>query len=1482
MNCHACGVANRDGVSFCESCGARMAAACAACGAVLAAGARFCGSCGQAAEGAAAPAVAPTAAQMPAAFAAGRYQVQRFLGEGAKKRVYLARDARLDRDVAFALIKTEGLDADGLVRVRREAQAMGRLGDHPHIVTIHDTGDEHGAPFIVSQFRAGGSVEDLLAKAEGHRIASERAMRIGEQVCHALQHAHERGIVHRDLKPGNVWLDDEGNAALGDFGLAVVLDHSRMTMAGMMVGTVAYMAPEQALGRTPDVRSDLYALGAMLYEMVCGRPPFLGDDAVGVISQHINTPPVAPSWHNPETPKPLEAVILRLLAKLPEERPASAQEVARELRRVLERSTVEPPPAAPAGGAPDLRALNWGWFVGRREEMDALKDALEGALSGKGGLAMLVGEPGIGKTRLAEEFGVYAGLRGAQVLTGHCYEGETSLPYRPFIEAFRQYTRSHPDAELRRQMGAGAPEIATLVSEIRQRFPDVELAAPLDPEAERLRLFESVTDFLHNASAANPIVLHLDDLHWSDKPSLLLLQHLAQRLARDRVLVLGAYRDVELDRTHPLSETLGALRRLPNYRRVLLRGLPHETIVDLLAVIDPSDEGAGGRQALAAALHQETEGNPFFIREVLAHLIETGKIVHENGRWVGRVTSVSELGIPEGVREVIGRRLSQLSDACNRMLTRASTMTGGFSWESLKAINGDAGEEALLDLLEEALSKQMIAERKGELADTYDFTHALIRQTLYGELSGPRRVLLHRQIGEALEALYAGSIDAHLPELAHHFYQAAPGGDVEKAIGYARRAGDRAMAAVAWEEAIANYDRAMQVCELRAEPHDGAWFDLAQARANAQAEVADYEGCAATARLALEHARDPELRARLAYWLAWGLFGMDPIDVHRDAPRALEDAIAQLPPGDSEVKSRALSMLGVILQFTQQFGRRVAAAEESLAIARRLGDDALLAEAIFAAHSALWDPAHIARRLELAAEGIGVAQRAGDQSMLSRAYIAKLTDTFEIGSLDEHAATLPLARAAAERARHPWAAWMVRIAEAALPLKDGRFDEADRRIADALAFGQASVGGQSSVVVWGGQIGDLRHLQGRLAEFEPIARASVAQYPDLPVYRVLLAFTLSELDQLDEAVAILRELAQDGFASIARNSTYLIAVYLAAEVCAIVRDQAIAARLYELMLPYADLNVTSANAVCVGSAQRTLGMMAAVLGRLDDAERHFEAAVAFDRRIEAPPWIAHSLYNYARMLIERDAPGDRARALTMLQEALSIAQDLGMAKIIERGLALKLQAQGVVKANAYTSIDAVARAVERERPQISVHPAPDGTVTLMFSDIEDSTVMTERLGDQAWQALLREHNTLIREQLRAHEGFEVKTMGDGFMVAFQSARKALACAVAIQRAFAAHNAAAGEHVRVRVGMHAGEAVRENDDFYGKNVILASRIAGQAKGGEILVSALLRQLVDSSVDGTMFGAARPMELKGLSGTHLVHEVRWAAEGAAEGP
>ena len=442
MVCTNCGHENRPGASFCEGCGSSLAMVCPNCQADVRASARFCDACGQrlsetsSATLASGPtASAPTAGSTarPTTFASGRYRVREFLGEGGKKKVYLAHDTVLDREVALAVIKTEGLDETSKTRITREAQAMARLGDHPNILPIHDLGEESGQPYMVLPYMLGGDVEGMIEEAHEQKLPLEKSIEVAREVCRGLEFAHSRGIVHRDLKPANVWVASDGVAKIGDFGLALSMDRSRLTQEGMMVGTVAYMPPEQAMGGEVTPQSDLYSLGAMLYEMVTGRPPFLGDDAVAIIGQHINTPPVAPTWHNSRCPRPLEALILRLLAKDPSERPKAATDVLTALEAIdLDVSVEEASPVPDDAHA--LDSLAGDVFVGRHQEMGELKAALEGALSGRGRLVTLVGEPGIGKTRTAQELATYAGLRGGQVLWGRCYEEQGVPPYWPWVQ----------------------------------------------------------------------------------------------------------------------------------------------------------------------------------------------------------------------------------------------------------------------------------------------------------------------------------------------------------------------------------------------------------------------------------------------------------------------------------------------------------------------------------------------------------------------------------------------------------------------------------------------------------------------------------------------------------------------------------------------------------------------------------------------------------------------------------------------------------------------------------------------------------------------------------------------------------------------------------------------------------------------------------------------------------------------------------------
>ena len=1502
MVCSVCQYQNPAGNSFCGGCGGRLLQVCAQCQQQNPPDHSFCGGCGQP-LGAATPAPAspygspPQAASgsppparvaevpLPTAFDAGRYQVKQFLGEGARKRVYLAHDTRLARDVAFALIKTEGLDETGLTRVRREAQAMGRLGDHPNIATAFDIGDENGQPYIVSEYMAGGDLLGQLAAADGHRLPIETVLRVGREICMALEHAHERGIIHRDLKPGNVWMGADGTAKLGDFGLAMATEQSRVTQEGMMIGTVAYMPPEQALARPLDGRSDLYSLGALLYELVAGRPPFLGDDVVGIISQHINTAPVAPSWFNSEVPRRLETLIVRLLAKDPAERPESARHVREEIEQIEASSAEREAAVVPSPEATATEGVNWGLFFGRQAEMDQLKGVLDQTLSGRGRLTMVVGEPGIGKTRLVEEFAVYSTLRGAQVLTGHCYEGEAAVPYLPFVEAFRQYVRGRDDKELRAELGEGAPEVATLLSEVRQRFPDLPEAPPVESEAERLRLFASVAGFLENASNASPLVLFLDDIHWADKPSLLLMQYLARRVTSSRLLILAAYRDVELDRTHPLSEILATLRRERSYERVLLRGLAEGDIVRWLTAAnsDADEEPGAGVTAFAAALYRETEGNPFFVREVLQHLIEEGKLYREEGRWLSKATSVSELGIPEGVREVVGRRLSRLSEGCNAMLTLASTLTSGFSWEALRAVS-DEDEAALLDLLEEALRAQVIHERKGTQAGTYDFTHALIRQTLYGELSTPRRVIMHRRIGEALERVYATQPEAHLDELAHHFYQAAPGGDVEKALGYAERAGERAVALLAYEEAAAHYERALQLLETREPIDDDRRFELLHAMANAFVRTDLNQKAIAATEQAIrvaERTGSPEQLARSAVTYHEAMSRGENVGRRSELP-AIDRALAAQAPGDSPARAQLMvaRIDAVGFRATHEELKSLAAeAREARAMAKRVRDPLAECGALEGMHHVIFGPESADERLEIGEEWLRTAERSGDPNLRQTAQLFRISDLLELGDVAAVEREIPAAADLADSLREPMAACWRPCWNGMLAAMRGRYAEAERHVLELARLVQ-----RAQHPFWRGtlaaQLYDLRWGQGRLAEVEPAILDMLKMFREtgsrtgIPPTLAALAFIYFLTDRTEQARECYEELAHADFADTTHNINTLVTLLIGAFLARRFADQPRAAAIYELLQPHAARNIVVGNGMLSdGSASFPLGMLAATLERYDDAERHFEDAIEFDRKIESWPWLARAQLEYADMLAERDRPGDRDRALALANEAVRAFDGLGMAGDLKQGLALRLQLQGVTSADKSASIDLVAASVGQRAPDLTPQAAPDGTVTLMFSDMEGFTRMTERLGDLKAREVIRRHNSIVREQLAAYQGHEVELQGDGFLLAFSSARRAVLCAIALQGAFEAHN---GEHaeepIRVRIGLHTGEALRDADKFFGKAVILAARIAAESKGGEILVSSLLKQLTES-VGDIRFGDAHPVTLKGISEPQLVHNVEW---------
>jgi len=432
----------------------------------------------------------------PGAVLRDRYRLDTELGRGAMGVVYRARDLELERTVAIKLLPETSSAPDARERFLREARAAAAL-NHPHIISIYDVGLAEGIPFFVMELVEGPSL------SRQRPIALSRIVDVACQICAALEHAHANRIVHRDLKPDNVLLSQANDSAtikLADLGLALPDTAARISTSGAIVGTAAYMAPEQALGKPVDGRADLYALGVLVYELVTGRVPFCGDNPLAVVSQHIHAPVVRPRVLRPDLPRPLENVILRLLEKDPARRFATAAETSAALQSSLSDSVdfAEEPTATVAL----LDALSRGQLVGRGAELAEARELWQRAREGQGHAVLLSGEPGAGKTRLARELTTQAALDGAVVLQGGCYEYEATTPYLPFVEAFRRWLKEQRDDDaLRDILGDTAPQISKLAPEIETRLGPLPEQPQLAAHEERLLFFDAVAQLFSNLAS---------------------------------------------------------------------------------------------------------------------------------------------------------------------------------------------------------------------------------------------------------------------------------------------------------------------------------------------------------------------------------------------------------------------------------------------------------------------------------------------------------------------------------------------------------------------------------------------------------------------------------------------------------------------------------------------------------------------------------------------------------------------------------------------------------------------------------------------------------------------------------------------------------------------------------------------------------------------------------------------------------------------
>jgi tetratricopeptide (TPR) repeat protein len=471
-------------------------------------------------------------------------------------------------------------------------------------------------------------------------------------------------------------------------------------------------------------------------------------------------------------------------------------------------------------------------FVGREGELRQLQGAFDAALSGQGAIAMVVGELGIGKTSCCEQLVTYTAMRGGKALIGHCYEeGSLSLPYLPFVEAMRSYVLARDPDGLRQDLGSGAAEVARIVSEVRDRLPPAEVSVPQSsgPEDDRWRLLQAVTGFLRNASAVQPLLIVLEDLHDADRGTLDLLLHLSRNLQGSRLLIVGTYRDVEVDRSHPLSSALAELRRAAGFLRVPLRGLTVDEVHRMYRLI----RGQEVPWSWAEAIHRQTEGNPLFVQEVLRYLVEEWLVVREGGRYA-LTPEGADAGIPEGLRDVVGKPLSRLSEKANQVLSVSSVIGRDFRLDVLQQVVS-VSEDEMIEALEEAQERAVIEERGGVGAGgplAFRFTHAFFRQTLYEEIFAARRIRWHQQ-ARALEAVHARRLDEHAAELAEHYAHSSDPADLRKAVEYAERAARRAQSVYAYGEAVRHWEQARKAQEVLAPDDRAKCCDLLLAQGEA-------------------------------------------------------------------------------------------------------------------------------------------------------------------------------------------------------------------------------------------------------------------------------------------------------------------------------------------------------------------------------------------------------------------------------------------------------------------------------------------------------------------------------------------------------------------------------------------------------------------------------------------------------------------------
>jgi class 3 adenylate cyclase/tetratricopeptide (TPR) repeat protein len=924
--------------------------------------------------------------------------------------------------------------------------------------------------------------------------------------------------------------------------------------------------------------------------------------------------------------------------------------------------------ASGAGGWPlpaVLRSVPPVSYVGRTEERAALEEAMTLARSGQRQVVLLSGEPGIGKTRLASYGAHQAHAEGFAVCWGACSE-ELAVPYEPWIEVCSHLVEHAPQELLHRHVERHGGELSRLARNLATRILELPAPQTSDPETERYLLFSAVTGLLAQVAEGVPLCIVLDDLHWADAQSLALLKHLLRTAEQGALQVIATFRDSELGKDHPLTAVLADLHSLQGVQRIALGGLGTDEVAEIMTAVAGHELDQDGVE-LAAQIAAETDGNPFFVGEILRGLSESGALVFDEATSRWSIDSSAGIALPESVREVIERRIERLGGESLEALRLAAVIGREFDLRLLSAVL--AVEEAgLLDRVEAAMAASVLSE-SSEQVGRFRFVHALINQTLYEGISATRRARMHQRVAEALEELYGQDPDEHLPELALHWRLSAASVDEVKAADYACRAGQRALNSLAPAEAVRLFADAV---ELTANVDSPERCKALIGLGEAQLQTGD----AAYRETLLEASRissalgNAELSARAALANSRGYASVvGETDQQRLA--AIERAIELDDPPNPVRRACLLALQAMELTWHPDFRRRWALADEAVSLAREAGDTRTLSIVLRLAFYAYWSAETLELRSALATELADCAAAVQDPALQWWAHVIELHVGVERGELDHALAALERAQRIAEEVGQPTLRWFSTFQTAAWQLLHGDLAAAERSAERAFQIGQEA-GEPDAILIYGIQLSFVLRAQGRGQEIIAVLEQRVSASPGIVALHAGLAWTLCWLDRRVEAAAMLREAARGRFEAnaagggVAPGTSEITALVLYADAATQTDDTETCSILYERIQPFGD-QLDWNGATAWGHTRMYLGLLAGVLGKHEEADRHLAFACEFQEAHGMLLSAARAQLGWAEALAGR---GDTAQAREHAARALELSREHGYDLFEERAAVL--------------------------------------------------------------------------------------------------------------------------------------------------------------------------------------------------------------------